>query len=107
MVCLDELPVLLGQASEFRDNDVLGTWCDSENLPTINFDLPHAPATREEEDPPIKCRRQHAELTGFLDNVAGLPACRAPRASILARTLVLGRASESRRTSFVLQGQPE
>src|SRR3981081_167456 len=40
MVCLDELPVLLGHAGEFRDNDVLGTWCDSENLPTINFDFP-------------------------------------------------------------------
>jgi hypothetical protein len=69
--------------------------------------LPHAPATPEEEDPPIKCRRQHAELTGFLDNVAGLPACRAPRASILARAPVLALGSERRRTSFALQGQPE
>jgi hypothetical protein len=40
MLCFDELAVLLGQAGEFRDNDVLRAWCDSQNLPTINFDFP-------------------------------------------------------------------
>src|SRR5512144_2663295 len=40
MVCLDELPILLGQAGEVRDDDVLRAWCNSQNLPTINFDRP-------------------------------------------------------------------
>jgi hypothetical protein len=40
MVRFNELPVLFGQTGEFRDNNVLGTWCDSDNLPTINFDFP-------------------------------------------------------------------
>ena len=39
VVRFNELPVPRGQPGEFRDNDVLGTRCDSDNLPTIDFDF--------------------------------------------------------------------